>query len=131
MTELLASHALIFSTSKSDSIVKELCDAQPSGKKIDMSIVRNFTESFVEVPFQLGDFPILGSRLRYIHERMTGWRPLRFGQLFQRPYRDSIPFFAFWFAAVIGLVAVLSLGIGVGQLVYAILMYKTDPLPIP
>jgi len=123
LMELLSTYSLIFSTSKSDWIVKTLCHDHPQGKEIQLKIIRNFTESFVDAPFQLGDFPNYGSRLKYIHERMTGWRPLHFSQLFTRPYRESIAFFAFWFGAFIGVVTFLSLVAGVVQAVFAVLAW--------
>jgi hypothetical protein len=120
MTELLASHSLIFDPDKSKAIVKSLDDPQ-SDKTINLEVLAVFNRGIKEARafWQLSDFPIFGRRLKYLHERMTSWRPLRVCDLFHRPYRDPIPYWAFWFGTFIGVVTFCSLAIGIGQLVVA------------
>jgi hypothetical protein len=55
----------------------------------------------------ISDFPIYGSRLQYIHQRMTDWRPLHVLDLWYQPYRDPLSYYAFCFALFFG-----ALGLG-------------------
>jgi len=62
----------------------------------------------------IGDFPIYGTRLQSIHQRMTDWRPLRLHHaLWYRPYRDSLTFYGFRFALFFGLLALAELGFSI------------------
>ena len=101
--ELVYSHLLFFDRGEaSERIGKSL--------GIDMLFLKGFrVHAPVQVEFQLQDFPIYGNRLHYIQQKMNEWHPQRFGELFIRPYRDPLAFYAFWFATVIGIVSVLGL----------------------
>jgi hypothetical protein len=108
MRELLASHSVIFNTAKSKADVLPPHKNQYS-EGIDLDIIRDFEISSTDLPLQLTDFPIFSARLRYIHQRMVDWRPIRFRQLWQRPYGDPIPYFAFWFGVFVGIVTFFTL----------------------
>jgi hypothetical protein len=120
MAELLASHSLIFNTSQSEVIVKSLHSEDIEGKDISLEIVKDFRISYSEPSLQLADFPIFGGRLKYLHQRMASWRPLRVRQLWKRPYRDPLPFFTFWAGTVIGLFTLVAMILGAAQLAFTI-----------
>jgi hypothetical protein len=123
MAELLASHSLIFSTSKTEAIVKSLKRDDEDHKEISLEVVKDFRISYSEPSLQLADFPIFGGRLRYLHQRMASWRPLRVRELWKRPYRDPLPFFTFWAGTVIGIFTLVAVILGGLQVTYAILAY--------
>lgn len=106
LDELLLSHALFFGRSTpSASVMNTLF------KKIDMGIVNDYRDHWSGdiSAVHISDFPIYGSRLQSIHQRMTDWRPLRLKDLRIRPYRDSLSYYAFRFAMIFGLLGGLGL----------------------
>ena len=80
-------------------------------EKIDMNIVDDYRDHWSGdiSAVHISDFPIYGSRLQSIHQRMTDWRPLRLRDLGIRPYRDSISYYAFLFAVIFGGISALGL----------------------
>jgi hypothetical protein len=127
MTELIASQNLIFCTQKSKSIVKRISEInreQKYIKSIDLNMLRDFSESCSEPSLQLADFPIFGTRLQHIHQRMVDWRPLRLSKLLKKPYRDPLPYFGFWFATFIGVIGVIGVLLNIAQVVFSILSWK-------
>jgi hypothetical protein len=126
MTELLASQHLIFGTQRSQYIInqiKETDHEQEFIKDIDLNVLRDFGESCPEPFLQLADFPIFGTRLKHIHQRMIDWRPLRVSELWKRPYRDPLPYFGFWFAAFIGVVGFIGVLLNIVQAVFSVLSW--------
>lgn len=111
LDELLLSHSLFFGRSTiSDKVMQSLF------KGIDMNIVRDYRDRWSESisAVHISDFPIYGTRLQSIHQRMTDWRPLRLDHAFRfRPYRDSLPFYAFRFALFLGVLAVAALALNI------------------
>src|SRR5438876_10189856 len=80
-------------------------------KGIDIDIIRDYRERWSGgiSAVHISDFPIYGTRLQSIHQRMTDWRPLRPDHALRfRPYRDSLPFYAFRFALFLGFLAVVG-----------------------
>jgi len=66
------------------------------------------------------DFTLLRPRLWELRQEMNDWRPQRVRDLFRRGYRDPLTWYGFWFAAIVGTLGTLSLGVSVAQLVQAI-----------
>lgn len=110
LDELLASHTLFFSRSTPSNKVMR---SQFSG--IDMNIIRDYRDRWSGniSSVHISDFPIYGSRLQHIHQRMTDWRPLHVLDLRHQPYRDPLSYYAFCFAIFFG-------GLGIGSLVFTI-----------
>jgi hypothetical protein len=108
--ELLYSHVLIFGGDDPSEKIGV-------SRKVDMDIVRSFR--WLYFPYgpslQLQDFPIYASRLKIIQMKMSSWRPHSIPQLFTRPYYDPLAYYAFWFAAIIGILSILSLGATLAQ----------------
>ena len=105
LDELLLSHALFFGRSTpSDSIMKTKFEG------IEMNIVNAYKDhwSLDISAVHISDFPIYGSRLQLIHQRMTDWRPLSLYDLRIRPYRESISYYAILFAVMFGFLGLLS-----------------------
>ena len=48
---------------------------------------------------------------------MVDWRALVIRDVRFRPYRDPLPYYAFWFAVIIGLMALIGLLLNAAQLV--------------
>jgi hypothetical protein len=79
---------------------------------IDVEMIRSFWNDFSplrRIP-QLSDFPIYGSRLRYIQQRMENWRPEKIKELAIRGYGDPINYYLFWWSVLIGFVTIFTLG---------------------
>lgn len=107
LNELLLSHSLFFDESTLSSKVM-----QSLFKGIDTNTVRDYRDRWLGniSAVHVTDFPIYGARLQSIHQRMTDWRPLRLDHAFRfRPYRDSLPFYAFRFALFLGALAAAGL----------------------
>jgi hypothetical protein len=105
--ELLLSHSLFFGRSKNKNNSRPLHLAG-----IDMSLIEDYQKYWSEdiSAVEVGDFPIFGARLQTIHQRMTEWRSLEVKHaLRHRPYRDSLPFYAFRFAFFFGTLTAVSL----------------------
>ena len=82
-----------------------------------MLFIQGFRDGYS--PFRsnllLQHFPIYKTRLRHIQKRMNEWRPQSFRELFIRPYRDPLSFYAFQFASFIGIMSLLGLGATLAQ----------------
>jgi hypothetical protein len=116
--ELVYSHLLFFDR---DQASKKFAKSQ----NIDILFLKGFrVHSPVEDEFQLQDFPIYGNRLHHIRKKMNEWHPQRLRELWIRPYRDPLAFYGFWFATILGIVAVLGLMTSLAQ-TYAV--FKTLP----
>jgi hypothetical protein len=78
---------------------------------IDMKIVNDYEKRSASISaVHISDFPIYGTRLQSIHQRMTDWRPLRsYHSIWYRPYRDSLPVYVFRFALFFGLLSATAL----------------------
>jgi hypothetical protein len=87
-------------------------------KGIDMDIVRDYRDHWSGgiSSAHISDFPIYASRLGYIHQRMTDWRPLQLLDLRYLPYRDPISYYGLGFAIVSGIVSSVSLIVSIVSL---------------
>jgi hypothetical protein len=87
-----------------------------------MDILSDYRDrwSATDGPLQLTDFPIFGTRLQYIRQRMAEWRPVTFGEIFQRRYYDPLTYYAFLFATMIGLIGFVQLVLNVVQVYLAV-----------
>ena len=105
LDELLLSHALFFGRSTPSAGIMKT-----DFEKIDMNIVDDYRDHWSGdiSAVHISDFPIYGSRLQSIHQRMTDWRPLRLRDLLIRPYRDSLSYYAFRFALIFGALGLLG-----------------------
>ena len=66
---------------------------------------------------RLEDFYLLRPRLYELQREMNEWRPQRVIDLFRRGYRDPLTWYAFWFAAFVGIVGMASLTVSIAQTV--------------
>lgn len=111
LDELLLSHSLFFGRSTpSDNVMKSKYGG------IDLEIIKDYSENWSSSisAVHISDFPIYGTRLQLIQQRMTDWRPLRaYHAIWYRPYRDSMPVYVFRFAILFGLVSLAGLGCGI------------------
>ena len=71
---------------------------------------------FGNIP-RLEDFVLLRPRLFELQREMNEWRPQRMKDLFRRGYKDPLTWYGFWFAAIIGSIGILSLGISITSLI--------------
>lgn len=120
LAELLESHRLLFGTSKSEIIAESLLERDRQNqcfKRIDLELVRDYCKNWSTHSLQITDFPIYGSRLQHIHQRMVDWRALALRDVRFRPYHDPLSYYAFWFAVFIGSIGILGLGLSAAQLV--------------
>ena len=108
--ELMYSQVLFFGRDR-------ISENQGRALGVDINLVRDFWENYspIQSDLQLSDFPVYGSRLKHIRERMTEWRPQTWAELAIRPYNDPITFYAFWFATLVGIIGVLGLGATIAQ----------------
>lgn len=83
-----------------------------------MDIVTEYGE-LLDSDLQLEDFPVYGTRIRFIQETMSAWRPLRIFDLMHRPYGDPVPYYGFWFAVLFGLIGIVGVGLTFVQTVLA------------
>lgn len=84
---------------------------------MDMDLIREFRDMYspVRSDLQLQYFPIYARRLQYIQTKMNQWKPQTITEIAIRPYNDPLSFYGFWFAVVIGVVAILGLGATLAQ----------------
>ena len=84
---------------------------------IDIEIIKSYQESwsYDVSTLQISDFPIYGSRLESINQRMASWRPSHPFDLRHLPYRDTVPYYAFWFAMLFSILGMASLGLNILQ----------------
>ena len=125
LAELLESHRLLFGSPKSESIGRSVEGIVPPVNgtdskyhnyiNINMDLVQDYCKNWSEHSLQITDFPIYGSRLQHIHQRMVDWRALVIRDVRFRPYRDPLSYYAFWFAIFIGLIGILGLGLNAAQ----------------
>lgn len=118
LSELLESHRLIFGASKSESIAQSLQAVNPQThciKEIDLILVKDYCKNWSEHSLQITDFPIYGSRLQHLYQRMVDWRALVITDVRFRPYRDPLSYYAFWFGVIIGSMGLLGLGLNAAQ----------------
>jgi hypothetical protein len=74
---------------------------------IDMKIISDYQDRWLIggiSSVQLTDFPIYGSRLEMIHQRMKDWHPECLSDLLIKPYRNPLLFYTFWFATSLAIV---------------------------
>jgi hypothetical protein len=83
---------------------------------VQAELIRDYQKHWSESidAVHISDFPIYGTRLATIHTRMTDWRPLKVRHaFFVRPYRDTLPFYVFWFGIFIGVVGIVGLAMNI------------------
>ena len=109
------SHVLFFGRDKTSEKVGE-------NLGVDMDLIRDFRDNYspVQSDLQLQHFPIYAVRLRCIQKKMDRWRPQTFRELAVRPYQDPLPFYAFWFATIVGIVSLIGLGAGLAQAIASV-----------
>jgi len=85
---------------------------------IDMNIVHDYRDHWSGgiSSAHVSDFPIYASRLEYIHQRMTDWRPLHIFDLRHLPYRDPVGYYALVIAMLFGVLSVASLIVSIVSL---------------
>ena len=85
---------------------------------IDMKIVRDYGVHWSGgiSSAHISDFPIYASRLEYIHQRMTDWRPLNVFHLRHQPYRDPVAYYALVIAVLFGVSSIASLAVSIVSL---------------
>lgn len=107
--ELLNSHALLFNdnsgTNKMAGRWKEFTD---------IDLVTAFVGQ--KRNFRYQDFPIYAPRLENAMTKLKEWRPQSLWQLQKRPYKDTLAFYAFWFAFLYGIISVANLAVAAMQL---------------
>lgn len=92
---------------------------------IDQFVRLNFSTDKNEIPdFRLEDFPIYGARLQNIKSKMNQWNPKSLWQLYTRPYNNTLSYYGFWFANIIGILSFLSVAFAVPQIVAAFIALK-------
>jgi len=84
---------------------------------VDILFIQGFRDGYS--PFRstllLQHFPIYQTRLQHIQKRMNEWRPQSFRELFIKPYRDPLSFYALQFASFVGVMTILGLGATLAQ----------------
>jgi hypothetical protein len=76
---------------------------------IDMEIISDYQDRWLTggiSSVHVTDFPIYGSRLEMIHQRMKDWHPECLSDLFIRPYQNRLLFYTFWFATSLAIVTI-------------------------
>ena len=113
LDELLASHSLFFGRS---ALSDKVMQSQFAG--IDMEIIRAYRDRWSggNSSVHISDFPIYASRLEYIHQRMEEWSHLHLFDLWHRPYRNSLGYYALWFGVVFGLLAIVSIALEIAKM---------------
>ena len=66
---------------------------------------------------RLEDFCLLRPRLYELQKEMNEWRPQALRDLLKRGYKDPLTWYGFWFAAIVGSLGILSLGVSITQTV--------------
>lgn len=123
--ELSRSHALIFlqePSLRSQRLAQSLhidlgqVSLAAQVRPVDFKTVFYDALEFGNIP-RLEDFVLLRPRLFELQKEMNDWRPQQMGDLFRRGYKDPLTWYGFWFAAIIGSIGILSLGISITALV--------------
>ena len=90
-------------------------------------MLRDFRESRTDPSLQLADFPIFGTRLQHIHQRMADWRPLRVSELLAPTIWRLSPLLRdFGLRTFIGVVGLIGVFLNVAQVVFSILSWKNN-----
>jgi hypothetical protein len=110
LDELLLSHSLFFGRSKKPDYTTAT-STTPKLRGVNTTLIEDYQKYWSEdiSAVHITDFPIYGHRLQTIHQRMTDWRSLEFWHSWNhRPYRDSLPFYAFRFALILGVLSMVT-----------------------
>jgi hypothetical protein len=105
--ELLYSHVLLFGY---DKRCEEIGLSHYNDDEF-MTGLRKFREYHsVQKPYlYLQNYPVYGTRLQIVLDRMNKWQPQNLRQAVIKPYSDLLSYYAFWFAVGFGTITVVSL----------------------
>ena len=105
------SHNLIFGRFPASQRIGE------SLQGVDMDVLRDYRNRWANDSSlsSLADFPIYGSCLRHIHERMLNWRAVTLSDVRYRPYQDPLGYYAFWFAVFFGVLGIIGIAVKLSE----------------
>lgn len=114
LDELLRTHWLFFCR---DFPSKKLM--QTDFQRIELNIISDYCDRYkAGIPSaNISDFPIYGSRLRLIHQRLTEWHPQNILNLIHRPYGNTIAYYGFCFAFLFSVLNLVQLGLNIYSVV--------------